>query len=49
MVKLTEAQVAEIRAALERGETGVSIAKKFGISTTNVSSIKRNTIWSKTV
>lgn len=49
MVKLTEAQVAEIRAALDSGETGVAIAKRFGISTTNVSSIKRNTIWSKTV
>lgn len=49
MVKLTELQVAEIREAIQRGETGVSIAKRFGISTTNVSSIKRNTIWKVTV
>jgi len=42
---LTETQVIEIRARRARGETGVSVAKIFKTSTTNVSDIHKRNTW----
>jgi hypothetical protein len=43
---LTADEVLTIRGALSRGETGASIAKRFGISESNVSAIKNGvTYW----
>lgn len=45
MVRLTAKEVAEIKEAINKGESGASIARRYNISTTNVSSIKNNKIW----
>ena len=42
MVKLTESQALEI---LNSPETGISLARKFGISNANVSRIRQRKIW----
>lgn len=42
-VKVTDAQVREIRAARLAGESGVSVARRFGISSTTVSEIIHGT------
>lgn len=43
--KLKEKDVEEIRVLLAAGNTGISIAKKYGISASAVSSIKRDKAW----
>ena len=44
-LKLTPEQVAEIRQALAGGETGASIARRFGVGQTAVSKIKCGENW----
>ena len=44
--KLTEAGVREIRAAVAGGETGRSVAKRYGVSDVLVSYIVRRKAWS---
>lgn len=43
--KLKERDVKEIRALLTAGSTGISIAKKYGISESAVSNIKKDKVW----
>ena len=43
--QLKEKDVEEIRVLLAAGNTGISIAKKYGISASAVSSIKRDKAW----
>jgi hypothetical protein len=43
--KLTEEQVAEIRARLKRGETNVSIAEDFPVGHAMISKIRRGHAW----
>jgi hypothetical protein len=44
--KLSEATVAEIRAALSEGKTGAEVARRFDVSRTTISSIKTGKTWS---
>lgn len=43
--KLTRADVTEIRARLESGESGVSIAERYGVHSSLISHIKKGTKW----
>jgi len=43
--KLTEAQVRQIKIALARGASGVSLARQYGVSAQIVSDIKRGKAW----
>lgn len=43
--RLTQEQVEEIRVRLSRGETGVSLAKEFGVGTGAISFIKTGRTW----
>lgn len=45
MAVLNWDSVREIRRRLELGHTGVSLAKEFGVSTTNISDIRKRRIW----
>ena len=47
IVKLTPDDVREIKAALGRGETGTSIAKRHGITFQQVSMIKLGKVWTR--
>jgi group I intron endonuclease len=44
--KLTEAQVYKIKTALASGETGVSLAKKYGVTAGTISYLKSGKTWS---
>lgn len=44
--KLSESEVAEIRAALAGGKTGVEVARRFGVSPTTISDINTGRTWS---
>ncbi|MYR43098.1 hypothetical protein GTW67_13995 [Streptomyces sp. SID5910] len=43
--KLTAAQVLEIRAALGAGETGKSLAERYGVTPTTISYIRQRKSW----
>ena len=43
--KLSQHQVEKIRQKLLEGETGVALAKKYGVSTSTISLIKKGLIW----
>lgn len=45
--KLTLEQVRSIRDMLANGESGISISRKFGVTFTTISDIKRGRSWSK--
>jgi len=45
MVKLTERQVLEIRAARKRGATVVDLGKRYGINWSHVSKIVKRKAW----
>lgn len=46
MAKLTEAQVRDIRKKMDEGAVGAVVAQQFGVSTSLVSRIKLNQVWS---
>lgn len=43
--KLTEAEVRQIKIALKSGENGASIARRFNVSVSTISLIRRNIRW----
>jgi hypothetical protein len=43
--KLTVEEVLTIRSLLDKGETGVSLARRFGVSTSAISAIRTNKKW----
>lgn len=45
MAKLTEDDVLAIRAALANGETGVSLARHYGVNVTAIIKIKQRRTW----
>jgi len=45
LAKLTEAVVSQIKSALQSGESGVTVARRFGCSVHTVSNIKRGIQW----
>ena len=45
LAKLTEVDVREIKIALANGESGASIARRYGVAKTNISAIKSGKTW----
>jgi len=45
LAKLTDSDVIAIRARLNHGETGISVAKDFGVTPANISQIKLRRTW----